>query len=633
MLRGLHKATANWLGRAVTAAILGMIAISFAIWGIGDIFRGFGRSTLAKVGGTEIGIEQFRQAFNDRLQQFARLGRPITQDQARAFGFDRQLLGQMLAEAALDENARTLGLGLSDAEVAKRVMNDPAFRGPTGQFDRTRFEQIIRQAGYNEARFVAEQRRVTLRRQIADTITSGLVMPQPFPELQHQYESEQRAIEYVVLGAAQAGDIPAPDAETLAKYFEAHKALFRAPEYRKIEILELTPEEVARWTEVSDADAKKRYEEQRARYTTPEKRAVQQIVFPNAEEAKAASEKLKAGLSFDELVKERGLKPSDVDLGLVEKSAIVDPAVAEAAFSLAPDSVSAPVAGRFGSVIVRVGKVEPEKARPYEEVAAEIKRDLAIEQARAKVTDLYQKIEDERGAGLPLAKVAEKFKLPTRTIAAVDRSGRNAEGEPVADLPKGVNLLPAAFASDVGVENDPLSIQGGGYVWYDVLGVTPPHDRTLDEVKDKVIARWRDDEIAARLKTKATDFIEKLKNASFADTAAAMGVAVQTASDLTRGKSAAGLPANVQEDVFRLAKDGTGEAQGALGTERYVYRLTAVTVPPFDPNAAETKTVADNIRATYADELLAQYVVQLETDIGTTVNEAALNQVFGGGNN
>ena len=78
MLRGIRKASANWLGRIVMGVVMGLLAASFAIWGINDIFRGFGRSTLAKIGGTEIPIEQFRQTYNDRLQQLGRqIGRPL----------------------------------------------------------------------------------------------------------------------------------------------------------------------------------------------------------------------------------------------------------------------------------------------------------------------------------------------------------------------------------------------------------------------------------------------------------------------------------------------------------------------------------------------------------------------------
>src|SRR5260370_823887 len=147
MLRGLRKASSNWLGKAVMAAVVGFLVISSAIWGLGDIFRGLGRSTVAKIGRTEITVEQFRALYNERLQQFSRqLGRPIGMDQARAMGLDRLVIGQLVSEIVLDETARKLGLNLSDAEVAKQITTDPAFAGPNGQFDRFRFEQTIRNA-------------------------------------------------------------------------------------------------------------------------------------------------------------------------------------------------------------------------------------------------------------------------------------------------------------------------------------------------------------------------------------------------------------------------------------------------------------------------------------------------------
>ena len=133
MLRGSRTASSNWLGRIVMGVVLGLIAVSFAIWGIGDIFRGFGRSTVAKIGSTEITVDQFRQLYNDRLQQIGRqFGRPITQEQARELRVDQQLAGQLVAEAALDQRARQLRLNLSNEEVARQIMADPSFKGPSG---------------------------------------------------------------------------------------------------------------------------------------------------------------------------------------------------------------------------------------------------------------------------------------------------------------------------------------------------------------------------------------------------------------------------------------------------------------------------------------------------------------------
>src|SRR5215216_1403932 len=272
MLRGIRTASANWLGKGIMAVVMGLLIVSFAIWGIGDIFRGFGRSSLAQI------------------------GRPISPDQARALGFDQQLLGQLIAETALDERVRQLGLGLSDAEIAKRITEDPTFRGFTGQFDRGRFEQMIRSAGYSEPRYVAEQRRVSLRRQLAETISGEVTAPKAMAEVLNRYEGEQRSIEYVVLDRSRAGDVPAPTPEELAQYFDGRKALFRAPEYRKVALIVLSIAEALPWISVTDADAKARYDEQRARYVTPERRQVEQIVFPNADEARPAGERVAGGL-------------------------------------------------------------------------------------------------------------------------------------------------------------------------------------------------------------------------------------------------------------------------------------------------------------------------------------------------
>src|SRR5437588_2068310 len=155
MLRGMRKASSNWLGKTIMAVVMGVLIISFGIWGIADIFRGFGQSTLAKVGHIEISLNQFRQLYTDRLQQISRqFGRPLTPDQARAFGLDRQVLQQMIAEAALDEDARRLGLGQSDAEVKRMIFADPNFKGPSGAFDSARFTQTLREFGYTEQRYV-----------------------------------------------------------------------------------------------------------------------------------------------------------------------------------------------------------------------------------------------------------------------------------------------------------------------------------------------------------------------------------------------------------------------------------------------------------------------------------------------
>src|ERR1700756_1292085 len=375
MLRGLRKASSNWLGKAVMSVAMGALIVSFGIWGIADIFRGFGQSTVAKVGSTEISLNEFRQTYTDRLQQVGRqFGRPLTMDQARAFGFDRQMLQQTIADAALDEKARQLGLGQSNAETMRTILADPTFKGIGGSFDPQRFQGIIRQFGLTEARYIAEQRRASLRRQLVGALAAGLELSKTELEALSRFQNEQRSIEYVRLGAAQAGQIDPPSPEALAAYFDEHKGAFRAPEYRKIAFVAITPEEIGKWSEISDEDAKKLYDQRKDRLGTPEKRQVLQMVFPSVEEAQAARGRIESGTSFEDLAKERNLNPADVDLGLVTKSSILDPAIADAAFALPSGEVSQPVKGNFGVALVKVGTIQPAMEKDYASIATDLKR-------------------------------------------------------------------------------------------------------------------------------------------------------------------------------------------------------------------------------------------------------------------
>ena len=631
MLRGIRKASSNWLGRIVMGVVMTVLAASFAIWGINDIFRGFSNSSLAKIGSTEIAIDTFRQTYNDRLQALGQqLGHPITPDQANAMGVDRVVLQEMVAQAGLDQRVQQMRLGISDAEIARLITSDPAFQ-TNGKFDPARFQDLIRNAGYTEQRYVARQRGVLLRRQLIDSISGGITAPKAWLDAINQYQNEERSIAYMALGPAQAGDIPQPTAEQISKYFNDRKILFRAPEYRKIVVVSLTPADLAKTIEVSDDDVKKAFEQNHGKYITPERRHVEQIVFPNMTEAQAASERIKGGLSFVALAAERGLKAQDIDLGTVPKSQIIDPKVADAAFSLKEGEVSAPIDGRFGPVIVTVLAIEPEVDKTLADVAPQIRNEIALDRAKSQVQDIHDKVEDERAGGSTLEEAAQKLKLPVVTYDAVDRSGRDPTGNLIANLPRGGDLVSAAYATDVGVDNDPIEADGG-YVWYEVSGITPARDRTLDEVKSQVEARWHDDEVATRLKDKAADLLDKLKNGTALDAlAASNALKVEAASGLKRGKPTKGISGRMIDTIFHTAKDAYGSAEGDQPSQWIVFRVTDDKTPALDPNAPDIKTLAQTVQRQLSDDIMGQYVAWLEDDLGTTVNTAAMAQALGNG--
>jgi peptidyl-prolyl cis-trans isomerase D len=633
MLRGLRKASSNWVGKTIMGAVVAFLIGSFAIWGIGDIFRGFGLATAAKVGRTEITTEQFRQIYNDKLQEIGRqIGRPISSEQARALGFDRQILAQLTADIALDERARALRLSLSDAEIARRITTQPGFQTPTGTFDAIRFQQAIRQAGFTEQRFVAEQRRTSVRSQLSGTILGGPLVPQAAIEAMDRYQNEQRSAEYVLLDHAQASDVPAPTPEALAQYFNERKVLFRAPEYRKIEVLMLIPSDQATWIEVADDDIKRVYEDRRDSFGTPERRQLQQMAFPSVEAAAADAERIAKGAGFAEVAKERGFADKDIELGTLTKKGVIDQAVADAAFALKEGETSAPVQGRFGVVLVHVVKIEPEQIRPLQEVAPQIKKMIATERAKAQILSVYDKIEDVRSEGHTLAEAASTLKLAARSIE-LDRSGHDPSGLPIQGLPDAQRLLASAFSTDVGVDADPLKVQDG-YVWFEVEGITPSRDRTLDEVKDRVEASWREDQVATRLKDKATQMLDKLKaGSSLADLAAASGLKVETITGLKRGAASPPLSAVATDKLFVTPKDGAASADAEQPGDQVVFRVSDIVVPKTDMNSDGVKSIAQALNRSLSEDIFSQYISKVESEIGVTINSNAVRQVVTGNSN
>ena len=630
MLRGMRNASNTWLGRILMGAVMTLLAGIFALWGINDIFRGFNRTSLATIGSTEISSDQFRQAYNDRLQALSQqIGKVITPAQATAIGLPRQVLSEMVAQAGLDQRAKQMKLALTDADVSRRITSNPQFQTTDGKFDRARFQEALLNANLTEQRFIADQRANTLRRQIIDSVSGNIPVPAAWFDAINQFQNEERSVAYLALGPAQAGDITPPTDEQLTKYFDERKIMFRAPEYRKIATVTVTPVELGKTIEISDEDLKKIFDSNRSRYITPEKRHVEQMVFPNMADAQAASDKIKSGTTFSALATERGLKEQDLDLGTVTKSTIIDPAVADAAFLLKQGEVSAPVQGRFGAVLVTVTQIVPEENKTFSDVAPQVRNDVATARARGMVQDVHDKIEDERAGGASLEDAAKKLKLPVVTYDAVDRSGHDPSGKVAINTPDAAQIVNAAFATDVGVDNDPIET-GGGFVWYDVAGVTPAHDRSLDEVKDQVAQHWRDDEVASRLKAKAADILDKLKNGTSLDALAeANSVKVQTAAGIKRGKPIPGLSARTINAIFNTAKDGSNSAEGDAPTDWIVFHVTDDKTPPLDPKAESAKQNQQKLERDVGDDVFGQYMASLEDELGTSVDQAQLAQALG----
>ncbi|TIV25630.1 MAG: peptidylprolyl isomerase, partial [Mesorhizobium sp.] len=428
MLGILRSAAGTWVAKA----LLSLLVVSFLAWGattrmVGGVLGG--HHAVITAGGTEVSINEYRLAYDRQLSLLSQqYGQRVTQEQAKLLGVDNQVLAQLVSGAVLDEQARKLGLGLSKDRLAELTREDPAFKGPSGQFDRRTFEYLLRQLNMRPEDYLKNRSQVAVRQQIVEAISDGLKVPQTFLKAVSLYRGEDRTIDYLVLPKTLVQPIEAPSDSALNAYFDANKKNYAAPEYRKFSYVRLEPQDIADPSAVTDQQVSEDYNKNIARYTTPEMRTIEQLVFKTPDAAKAALDSLKAGATFDKLVTAEGKTQADTLLGTLSKDKIADKAVADAAFSLNANEVSQVVQGAFGPVLLRVTEIKPQVVKPLSEVSAQIRKDLALGEASRILLDVHDSYEDTRASGASLAQAADKLKLKVVTIDAIDRTGQRPDG-------------------------------------------------------------------------------------------------------------------------------------------------------------------------------------------------------------
>ncbi|MEP4421715.1 MAG: SurA N-terminal domain-containing protein, partial [Nitratireductor sp.] len=463
MLDSLRKAAGTWIAKL----LLLLLVLSFAVWGISGQIGGGPSTTVVTAGETTVSALDYRLAYDRQLSVLSqRFGTRITREQAIALGVDAQVLAQLVAGAVLDEQAREMGLGLSQDLLALLTAEDPAFRGPDGKFDRRQFEFVLQQIGMRPEDYIRNREQVAIRQQIVEAVSDGMSVPDTFLKAVALYQGEDRTVDMIVLPPALVEPIEAPADDVLAAWFEDNKIRYEAPEYRKLSYVKLEPEDIADPRAIADDQVRQDYETNIASYTTPERRTIEQVVFANTEAAQIALDRVRGGATFEETVAAEGKSMLDVQLGTLEKSRVADPAVAEAAFGLAENEISGIVEGAFGPVILRVTEIEAEKVQPFEEVADKIRMELALAEAGDVLFDVHDGYEDARAAGSTMAEAAEKIGLKMVTVEAIDRTGRTPDGTVVNDLPQSRDMLREAFETEAGVENPPLSLGSSGFVFY-----------------------------------------------------------------------------------------------------------------------------------------------------------------------
>ncbi len=616
-------------GSVVVKGLFVLLIATFGIWGIGDIFRNRAPDTVvATVGDKSIDANALQTALQPALQRLSsQLGTSVDLRQAKQMGVIDDVLGQLIEQNLIDQEAARLQLDVSDDVIRNDILADPMFKGQNGAFDRGAFNALLAANHMPESQYAEQMRRDIAHRDLLLALTGGVSAPQAIVDRIYRYRNEKRIADIVALPAASAGDVGQPTDAELTKFYDAHQDLFRAPEYRGFIMASLTPSDLAQKIEVPEDRIRKEYDQRQDEFVQPERREIQQILAPSETQAKAAEAALAAGKDFREVATTiAGQDPSTIDLGLMARAEMPQ-ALAEMAFSLPLNKPGAPVKSPLGWHILRVTKIEPQRTQTFDEAKTKLKADIAHDQASDNLFKIADHIEDEFAGGADLQAAAAKFGMHKITITAVDEQGRDRDDKPVALPVAPAEVLKLAFATEEGRTSRVTQSPNGDIFVLQVTKITPPAVRPLAEVKNKAIAAWQ----AERRRDTVAKEAEALSAAAkpgmqLSALAAGKGLKVTTSPPLARrSEDNDGVPAALVAKLFAVKPGAVVSSVDATGA--YVAQLTALQEPSAMAKTA-TAEVAREIVAGIQSDLGEEFTRALRSRFPVEIQHGALDRLF-----
>ncbi|CAK0751024.1 peptidyl-prolyl cis-trans isomerase D [Azospirillaceae bacterium] len=622
MLQLIRGTVGTWV---VKILFLFLIA-SFAIWGIGDIFRSHGTAdTVAEVGPLKIRIADVDQEFRKEVNRLRRMfGGALDADQARQMGLMDQALEQLIERALFDQAARDAGLEAGDDLVKRRIQQIPAFRNAQGQFEAELLRRALASNSLTEPAFIQMIRGETGRELLVGAIAAGALPPKALSESLYRHREEKRIAETLTIADSVMPEPPTPDAAEQTQYHEDKTVRFTAPEYRSLSLIALTVDGFGKTLEITEDEVKASFDQRADEFQTAEQRSFQQVVVDGQDKAQKIADAARA--AADDLAV--AAKAEGVTVDSLDAVTAADlPELGSAVFAIDPNTVSEPLKSALGWHVIKVTKLVPATTRKFAEVHDEVAADLRRERAGDGISRFANRVDDALAGGATLEEVTARFAIPLIRLDAVDSAGLRPDGSAVDGIPDLAQILQTAFSLAQGGRSPMTELADNSWFTVRVDSLTPSHLRPLEEVRDQVIAGWKAEQRAKAAAAKADEILAQLKaGATVEAVAKANTLPAATTEPLTRdGRAAGKVPAALVATLFTLAPGEAAKAAGGDG--QIVARLKEI--QPADPAAAgeALTTLGEQLRQGVAADIIGQYTTALRARYRVRIDETRLKQL------
>ncbi len=629
---------------AIVWVVMGLLVLGLGGFGVTS-FSG-GSTEIGRVGETKLTADDYARGLRQQLQAMSQqAGQHVSMAQAQAMGLPNAILAQLVTAAALEEQARVIGISVGDDRVVSSIAEAPAFRSPSGRFDRTAYSEVLRRQGLTEAQFEAEVRVDEARLMLQRAVTGGVVAPGAMVDQTAKWLLETRDLSWREL---RADDLPEPitdpDEGALEAWHQANADRFTAPEIRKLTYVWVTPEMMAPEVELDETALRETYDRNIAEYQQPERRMVSRLIMPSQEAAEKGKADIEAGeIPFEALVLQRGLQVDDAYLGEMTREQLG--AAGDAVFALDQPGVVGPIETNLGPALYQMNAILDPVDIPFDEARDSLRQEAAMDRAERSIEARADEFEEMLAAGMTLEEIAADTPLELGQLEWI------ADQDPAEGSIAGYEAF-REQAETVGQDDFPhmARLDDGGIFALRLDEIVPPTLKPFAEVREEVLADWRRSETQRLLLAMADE--ERVQAAAALDPAAlAEGVsAAQTTvgqqpvapvvpvdapqddwtaeTGLTRDGWIEDLPAEVLASAFTIAAPGEIEVADAPGRV-FLVRLDAVHDADLDQDTGQQvrDAVSARLDETLQADLFDYYNRAVQTRAGVQLNQNAINAV------
>ena len=519
MLEAIRKHAKGWLAKV----ILGLIAITFALFGVDSYMQGgSGTDVVATVGETKISRQEYTRELQNQTDRMREaLGEKFDRTATETPEFRKKVLDALLERKALLLDAQQRGFRLPDRYVESVLLQIPAFQ-ENGVFSPQRFENLLKQRNMTPAGFEAEVREAYVLEAQTSPVGLGTFLVNTSLSQFSRILTQQREVSLIDFPSSDI-KVNVPESD-IKNYYASHQSEFIEPEKVRVEYLTLTVDAAMSDMQVSEQEINDYYLRNASRFAQPEQRSASHILIAVAPSANAATKAQarakavqltatlqKAPKSFADLARKESQDPGsaaqDGSLGSFGRGAMVK-SFDDAVFSMKTGEIRGPVESEFGFHIIRLDGIQPATAIALESVRPEIETGIRKQKAERKFSELAENFSNlvyEKAESLKAA--ADAMNL---TVQTTDWMSAKKAPAPFLDSKLG-DLIFSADSIKTKQNTEAIEVAPGVLVAARVIDYRPAAMRALSEARASIEQKLRQERAAKLMVDRGESLLKQVR--------------------------------------------------------------------------------------------------------------------------